>query len=192
MDTSPDDVALTGTRQYDDAQHRQHNGKLQHEKQQKVSIRERLSHFTWAWFEVTMSTGAIATLLGQQPFMFNGLRTIGKMFFILDLVLFLLFCTLISIRFIMKPSALKRSLHHPHESFFFGTFWVSIALILYSIQVYGVQSTGPWLVKALEVCFWLYAGCALLVVIFQYHVIFDTEQLPVSEAMPAWIFPGMS
>jgi tellurite resistance protein TehA-like permease len=41
----------------------------------------------------------------------------------------------------------------------------------------------------LEVLFWLYAGGVLLVAIFQYHVIFDIEQLPVHEMMPAWSLP---
>lgn len=155
-----------------------------------VSIRERLTHFTWSWFECTMSTGAIATLLGQQPYGFTGLKTIGKVFFILDLVLFVIFTALITTRFVLKPHAFFRSLHHPHESFFFGTFWVSIALILYCTEQYGVPSCGPWLVKALEVSFWTYAGLVLLVVVFQYHVIFDEERLPVQDAMPAWIFPA--
>ena len=61
-----------------------------------VTIRERLSHFTWAWFEITMSTGALAILLTYQPFTFPGLQTIGKIVFILDLVLFLTFTGLIS------------------------------------------------------------------------------------------------
>ncbi|PVH95760.1 hypothetical protein DM02DRAFT_731654 [Periconia macrospinosa] len=154
-----------------------------------LSLSRRLKHFTWSWFECTMSTGALATLLGQQPFSFTGLKTIGKVFFILDLVLFLTFCGLIAFRFARYPGSLTRSLHHPHESFFFGTFWVSIALILYCIQLYGVPSTGPWLVKALEVCFWGYSGLVLLVAVFQYHIIFDLEKLPVFEAMPAWILP---
>ena len=135
---------------------------------EKIALRERLNHFTWSWFECTMSTGAIATLLGQQPFQFRGLVAIGKIFFLLDIVLFLVFCGCIVARFCLRPS-LRRSLYHPHESFFFGTFWVSIALILYCVQLYGIPSSGPWLVKALQICFWLYAGCALLVVIFQYH-----------------------
>lgn len=87
----------------------------------------------------------------------------------------------------MKSSALGRSLHHPHESFYFGTFLVSIALILYCSQEYGVLSSGPWLVYALKVCFWIYAGIALVTVVFQYHVIFDTESLPVYATMPAWM-----
>lgn len=155
-----------------------------------IPFSERLHHFTWSWFECTMSTGAIATLLGQQPFGFDGLKTIGKIFFILDLVLFTIFCGCIAYRFIKThPGSLSLSLHHPHESFFFGTFWVSIALILYCIQQYGVPSSGPWLVKALEILFWTYAGCAILVAVFQYHVIFDTRKLPVMDALPAWILP---
>ncbi len=63
-------------------------------------------------------------------------------------------------------------------------------MILYCTQQYGVPSCGPWLVKTLEVCYWTYASCALLVAIFQYHVIFDEEKLPVFEAMPAWILPA--
>jgi hypothetical protein len=29
----------------------------------------------------------------------------------------------------------------------------------------------------------------MLVAMFQYHVIFDLKQLPVTDAMPAWILP---
>ncbi|KAH7409857.1 C4-dicarboxylate transporter/malic acid transport protein-like protein [Phaeosphaeria sp. MPI-PUGE-AT-0046c] len=150
---------------------------------------KRLSHFTWSWFECTMSTGAIATLLGQQPNSFTGLKTIGKTFFILDIVLFLAFCACITYRFATNTGSLKRSLHHSHESFFFGSFFVSIALIIYCMEQYAVPSTGSWMIKTLEVLFWGYAGIVILVAVFQYHVIFDREQLPVTEAMPAWILP---
>lgn len=156
----------------------------------KVSVRDRLAHFTWAWFETNMATGGLAALLSQQPNTFRGLLTIGKILFLLDLVLFLVFCGLMITRFVINPAALTRSLHHPHESFYFGAFWVSIDFILYDAQVYGVPAAGPWLIKALEVCFWLYACCAILVVVFQYHVIFDEEELPVRDAMPAWILPA--
>lgn len=84
-------------------------------KQGSVGFRERIAHFTWAWFECTMSTGAIAVLLSQQPNNFRGLEAIGKIFFILDIVLFFSFSILITIRFVQNPWALTRSLHHQHE-----------------------------------------------------------------------------
>jgi len=72
---------------------------------------------------------------------------------------------------------------------FFGTYWVSLALLLICIQLYGVSSCGPWLLKVLEVLFWLYCALVLLVGIFQYYVLFQEERLNVADAMPAWIFP---
>lgn len=137
-----------------------------------------------------MATGAMAMLLSQQAFTFQGLQAIGKIFFVLDLVLFAAFCGLIAFRFAMNPAALRRSLHHPHESFYFGAFWVSVDFVLYNTEIYGVPACGPWLIKTLEVGFWIYATCAILVVVFQYHVIFDEEELPVRDAMPAWILPA--
>ncbi|KAF2030890.1 C4-dicarboxylate transporter/malic acid transport protein-like protein [Setomelanomma holmii] len=155
----------------------------------KIPWSKRLNHFTWSWFECTMSTGALATLLGQQPNNFTGLKTIGKVFFILDICLFLLFSACITYRFATNKGSLKRSLHHPHESFFFGSFFVSIGLIIYCIDQYGSPASGPWLLRALEILFWTFAGVVMLVAVFQYHVIFDREKLPVTEAMPAWILP---
>jgi tellurite resistance protein TehA-like permease len=157
----------------------------------QIPIKERIQRFTWPWFACTMSTGSIAVAVAQQPFIFDGLETIGKVFFILDLVLFVAFTMFISIRFIKDPAALGHSLHHPQESFFFGTWWVSLALILNCMQQYGVAACGPWLVKTLGVLFWMYAACALLVAIFQYHLIFTKESLSSSEALPAWILPSM-
>lgn len=136
-----------------------------------------------------MSTGSIAVVLAQQPFKFAGLETIGKIFFILDLVLFILFSIIISIRFCINPRKLTKSLHYPKEALFFGSFWVTIALLLNCIQQYAVPVCGPWLVKTLEVLFWIYASLALVVAISQYLTLFVAESMPISAAMPALVFP---
>lgn len=151
---------------------------------------QRSIRITWAWFSVNIATGSLATLLANQPYTFTGLQTIGKIFYILNLVLFLSFLALIIARFVRKPRALSTSLHHPSESFYFGAFWVSVALVLLGMQAYGVPATGPWLVKAMRVLFWIYYACALCVAIFQYHIIFHVEKLTVSDAMPAWVLPA--
>lgn len=136
-----------------------------------------------------MSTAGVASVIAQTPHQFDGLQTIGKIFFIVDLVLFVAFNIALGCRFVIAPRKWWASLHHPVEGLFFGTYWVSIALILTCIQLYGVPSSGIWLVRALEVLFWLYCALVLLVAIFQYYVLFQEERLNVSDAMPAWIFP---
>jgi hypothetical protein len=38
----------------------------------KMSIRKRLKHFTWAWFLSTMSTGGLAIAIAETPHRFRG------------------------------------------------------------------------------------------------------------------------
>jgi tellurite resistance protein TehA-like permease len=136
-----------------------------------------------------MSTGSLAVVLGKTPNRFNGLQTIGEIVFILDLVLFALFNVLIITRFILIPRKFTASLHHPVEGLFHGTYWVSIALILHCMYIYGHTKTGSWLTKTLEILFWLYCVISFIVSIVQYSLFFRLEHFTVTDAVPAWIFP---
>ncbi|RGP74497.1 hypothetical protein FLONG3_6056 [Fusarium longipes] len=160
------------------------------ENQPPLRLKDRVVRVTWSWFPCTMSTGGLANLLGEQPYTFTGLQTIGKVVYILNLVLFVTFTCLMIARFSIKPRAFATSLHHPSESFFFGSFWVSIALILNGAQSYGGPATGEWFTTAMRVIFWIYYACEMIVAVSQYHIIFETERLDISEALPAWILPA--
>jgi hypothetical protein len=39
---------------------------------EKTSLRQRLKHFTWAWFLTTMSTGGLAIAVAETPHRFRG------------------------------------------------------------------------------------------------------------------------
>lgn len=136
-----------------------------------------------------MSTGAVAVVIANTPNTFTGLKTIGKIFYVTNLVLFLLFTALIVTRFILVPPKFVASLLHPVEGLFFGAYWVSVSLILNGAQSYGVPASGPWLVKALEICYWTYCGVVFIVGVGQYYVFFQSVKLNVQDAVPAWIFP---
>ncbi|EMD86184.1 hypothetical protein COCC4DRAFT_193243 [Bipolaris maydis ATCC 48331] len=177
-----------------DKRHHQYKDDKDNEKPpEQVGLRDRLAHFTWyifrPWFACTMSTGSLAVVLGNTPNKFTGLQTIGKVVFIFDLVLFVLFSLCMLTRFLLVPRKLLGSLHHPVEGLFFGTYWVSLALILNCTYIYGNSATGPWLAKGLEVTYWMYCAAAFLVGLLQYSMFFRLERLNVADAVPAWIFP---
>ncbi|KAF4627872.1 hypothetical protein G7Y89_g10281 [Cudoniella acicularis] len=154
-----------------------------------LGIRDRIHHFTWAWFTLSMSTGGIGLLLAQTPHRFSGLTVLGEIVFILDLVLFLCLCTAITTRFILFRKALMSSLKHPTESLFFPTFWISISNIISNVQGYGVPRCGDWLVVTVRVLFWTYLACTFCVAVGQYLFLFTGKSLTIQAFTPAWILP---
>ncbi|KAF2214496.1 hypothetical protein CERZMDRAFT_110779 [Cercospora zeae-maydis SCOH1-5] len=165
-----------------------------------ADLRTRLRHFTWAWFTLPMSTGGIALLLHATPHQFHGLRTIGKVVYIFDLVVFLSLCSGITARFILYPGTLRASLMHPTEALFFPTFWLAAVNIVNGMQVYGVETLrhsaerpggGEWLVTTLRVLFWTYLAVTFIVAVLQYLYLFAAKphRLTIQSMTPAWILP---
>ncbi|RDW74776.1 hypothetical protein BP6252_05918 [Coleophoma cylindrospora] len=155
----------------------------------KVSLRQRIHHFTWAWYTLTMSTGGMALLLSVTPHRFPGLDTIGAIVYIFDLVLFTCISMAITARFVMFKGTLFQSLTHPTESLFFGTMLLSLATIICGMQKYGEPNVGGWLVVVLRIVFWIYCATTFLVASFQYWRLFDGQHMPILSMSPAWILP---
>lgn len=155
----------------------------------KCPIRERLKHFTWAWFAVTISTGVLGLLFHNTPNRFDGLNAIGKVAFILAIAMFLVSVAAITYRFIKTPKGLRTSLLHPTEGLFFPAFLLSLAIILANSAIYGIPASGPWLPVALRVCFWIYAALAISSSVMQYTMVFKGAKLKIKSMSPLWIFP---
>ena len=96
------------------------------------------------------------------PYRFKGLEAFGKVFLILNIVLFLLSCTLITLRFNFNPGSFRKSFLEPSESLFIPASVISVGIILMTIAQYGIPATGRWLHITFKVLFWIYATLALL------------------------------
>ncbi|KAI8725366.1 hypothetical protein NCS52_00107600 [Fusarium sp. LHS14.1] len=154
-----------------------------------VFMLERVKHMTWAWFTFVMSTGGIALVLHSTPNQFDGLRVIGKIFFIFTIIIFIGIVTGLIVRFSTTDRALRNSLLHPTESLFFPCSLLSVATILTNTAAYGLPETGSWLATALRVCFWLYTALSTLSAIVQFFVLFKGAHLPIHSMTPGWILP---
>jgi C4-dicarboxylate transporter/malic acid transport protein len=154
-----------------------------------LTIRDRIHHFTLAWFTCTMATGGIALVLHQTPHKFKGLTVLGDIVFIFDFILFLCFSAAISARFIMFPKTIRKCLSHPTESLFLPTFWISVSNMISNIQVYGVPHCGYWLVVTMRVFFWTYAAITFLCAVGQYFFLFTGKPLTIQNMTPAWTLP---
>lgn len=129
---------------------------------ERLHWRERIRHYTWTFFTVTMATGGIANVLYTVPLRFRGLDTIGVVFFLLNMLLFLINISMISLRFYTFPETFRASYMHPTERLFLPASVVSFGTILINISQYGLPNAGPWLGRAVTVLFWIDAALAVL------------------------------
>lgn len=159
------------------------------EKPKKLSLRERLCHFTWAWYTLTMSTGGLALLLINQPNTFRGLGEIGLAVYCLNLVFFIFCCTMMALRFILHGNLLD-SLRHEREGLFFPTFWLSIATIICGMHKYFSEYAGNGFTMAMNVLFWIYCACTLCIAVIQYSYVFSEISFGLQTMMPSWILPA--
>ncbi|KAL5337841.1 voltage-dependent anion channel [Aspergillus crustosus] len=154
----------------------------------KVSLRERLRHFTWAWYTLTMSTGGLALLIANQPFQFQGLQQIGLAVYIIDLLFFAFVCSAMCLRFILHGGLLD-SLRHEREGLFFATFWLSLATIITGLYRFFAEDATDSFLIVLEVFFWAYCACTLTLAIVQYYFLFSSHTYRLQTMMPSWILP---
>lgn len=121
-----------------------------------------------------------------------GLYYIGLVFFIFDVTLFLILCACMATRAVLYPTHFKRSFLHPQESFFFGSFWLSISVIIGCIQTYGITHGPeyPWLIDTVYVLYWIYAGCSLINSIFQYWVLIQSSIVRPIPFLPSIFLAG--
>ncbi|OJD39920.1 c4-dicarboxylate malic acid transporter [Diplodia corticola] len=186
----PDGTCAENAMAMQNANKEEGDGLEEMEEPLRLSLRERIRHFTWTWFTMTMATGGIANVLHNVPWQFNGLYDIGCIFFLLNLVLFVFNVSMISLRFYWYPSTFRASFLHPTECLFIPASVISFGTVLLNISQYGVDYTGTWLEDAMVVLFWLYCGLAIVFSCGIYLIMWSTQTFTISKMTPVWIFPA--
>ncbi|KAI9673454.1 MAG: hypothetical protein M1817_002916 [Caeruleum heppii] len=148
----------------------------------RMRFMQRIEHFTWSWFTMTMATGGIANVIHNIPFRFHGLYAIGCIFFLLNIILFVFNIVMISSRFIMFPATFRASFLHPTESLFIPAAVISFGTILLNISQYGVDKTGDWLNETVVMTpVWIFPAYPLLII--GPHAAALTSTLPQPQAL---------
>jgi tellurite resistance protein TehA-like permease len=131
---------------------------------------------------MTMSTGGVSVVLANIPFRSQELYALGVMLFILTLVIFIISCICISIRFLRFRHTLKLSMLHPTESLFVAAGLLSIGTIIIASQTHGGPKLGDttWFAVAMRVCFWVYSSVALVFTVL-IHMMMYRSPVPLKK-----------
>lgn len=98
------------------------------------------------------------------------------------------------LRAILHPTHFLQSFRNPQESLFIGSFWLSISVFIGGTQLYGITygPAYPWLVDAVYVLYWIYAGCSLANSIVQYWVLIVGSMTRPVSFTPSLFLAGYS
>ncbi|EGS23960.1 uncharacterized protein CTHT_0006700 [Thermochaetoides thermophila DSM 1495] len=136
------------------------------------------------------ATGGVANVLYSIPYRSKWLTGIGLAFFFLNIILYLINCLMLSLRFWFRPGAFLNSLTDQVESLFISAIIVSAGTILITICQYGVPHVGPWLLRVMEILFWVYVGVSFVVSAALYLTLWSTQIFPIHTMTPVWVFPA--
>jgi tellurite resistance protein TehA-like permease len=124
----------------------------------------------------------------------TGLYTIGLIVFFFDICLFTILCICMLARALLHLEHFKKSFTHPAESFFLGSFYLSISVIIGSIQLYGV-TYGPgytWLISTINILYWIYASASFINSLFQYYILIAYSAVRPVPFLPSAFLAGYS
>lgn len=108
-----------------------------------------------------MSTGVVSIMLHQLPYNGHWLQVISVIFFVLNLVLFLLFSLISSLRYSFYPQIFPAVLRHPHQSLFLGTFPVGLATLINMTILVCAPAWGHGMAIFAWVLWWIDSVLAL-------------------------------
>ena len=107
------------------------------------------------WFSVTMGTGIVSILLHNLPYNARWLSWISVVFFVLNVILFVIFTLLSIVRYTMYPEIWKAMIRHPTQSLFLGTFPMGFATIVNMFVFVCVPAWGSWAVTMAWTMWWV-------------------------------------
>ncbi|KAF7558033.1 hypothetical protein G7046_g5918 [Stylonectria norvegica] len=162
---------------------------MQDSDRRKISLRERIDHFTWAWFTLPMSLGGLSMLICVQPHQFKGLHMIGMVLYAINVAVFAAVCLAMAYRFFLNPSAMVKSISHPREGLFFPTFFLAIATLITSTQRYAVPKNTTSFIWATQAVFWAYLIITAALAVGQYSYLFTVHGFGLQTMNPGWLLP---
>ena len=144
-----------------------------------------------SYLKVSQSHDDALDLIETVPYRFTGLRTIGLIYFLLNIVFYILLWAMIITRFVFYPYLFKPSFTHPTESLFVPAFAVSFGTILINIVQYGFGEVGEWLNRAVVILFWFDATLAIILSILIYFILWSKQTFTIARMTPYLDIPSI-
>jgi hypothetical protein len=128
--------------------------------------RRAVLNFDPSWFSITMGTGVVGMLLHDLPFQASWIYYLSVIFFVFNVLLFVVFSLVTIVRFIIFPEAWGLLINHPVQSLYLGCIPMGFASIVSMFGYICVPVWGEWAMMMLWVMWWIEAVSALCICVY--------------------------
>lgn len=136
-----------------------------------------------------MSTGILSIALHQLPYNGDWLQVMSVIFFVLNLVLFVLFSFITTMRYLLYPELLSVALKHPHQSLFLATFPVGLATLTNMIVLVCAPVWGHGFATLAWTLWWIDSVLALMAFFHFTWVILSHRRAELEEMTALYLIP---
>ncbi|KAL0259313.1 Plasma membrane sulfite pump involved in sulfite metabolism [Diplodia seriata] len=155
--------------------------------------RKIVRNFTPSWFSVNMGTGIVSILLHNLPYNGAWLYWISVALFAVNVLLFVVFLAISTLRYVLYPSIWIAMINHPAQSLFLGTFPMGLATIINMTVFVCVPAWGDGAARLAWGLWWIDAALSLATCMYLPFAIMSLHGGTELRTMTAaWLLPIVS
>ena len=148
-----------------------------------------IRQFTPNWFTVSMGTGVVALIVSEFPMLKAFTWQLGTGLWYFNILLFVLFSVLYSLRWAFYPHEAKQIFQHPSMSLFLGTIPMALATILNGFLKYGQPIYGDTAVQIAQTLWYANIVLALLVAWAVPFAMYRHQEHALQQMTAVWLLP---
>ena len=148
-----------------------------------------IRQFTPNWFTVSMGTGVVALIVSEFPMLKALTWQLGTGLWYFNILLFVLFSVLYSLRWAFYPHEAKQIFQHPSMSLFLGTIPMALATILNGFLKYGQPIYSDTAVQIAQTLWYADVVLALLVAWAVPFAMYRHQEHALQQMTAVWLLP---
>lgn len=156
---------------------------------QLEQMQDIVRQFTPNWFTASMGTGVVALILAELPFAHSMMVQLGTLLWQLNILLFMSFCLLYGLRWLIYPTEAKQIFSHASMSLFLGAIPMALATIINGLLKFGISLYGDWVIQLAQMLWYVDVLLAVAIAWLVPFCMFSRQEHQLHNMTAVWLLP---
>lgn len=156
---------------------------------QLEQMQDIVRQFTPNWFTASMGTGVVALILAELPFAHSMMAQLGASLWQLNILLFMSFCLLYGLRWLIYPTEAKQIFAHASMSLFLGAIPMALATIINGLLKFGISLYGDWVIQLAQMLWYVDILLAVAIAWLVPFCMFSRQEHQLHSMTAVWLLP---